>query len=1170
MKIKKIFIFIILSTFLLITSCTTHTHNYSDEWNFDENNHYYECLCGEKTNVEAHLWNDGEIVKKPNLISTGLKVYKCLVCDATKNEIIDKVVSNELIICGYNTQNAIGDYEKYEGIRLFDKNTEIDSSLYWHKIALKLSNGNYVVSEVVTSGNSLTKEYDYLILAYNNEALVNANFEIGNIVLFSTDIAKLTTGEVNITINKATGEETFEVNYVLGYEQFDSKDALYEAYFTDYYNFLIKMTDCNMEELNINNLEDFLDICKTWDAYGKNEMAGVGNAFGKYYLVPTKGGTFADQPTTHFIGYCYQNNKYLDLLEFLEVFFAYWRTDEGYTTETNNGNDFFYSSWAAFVDTCKFFYFTSDTITEKYKWFTETRSPRVHYALDHVPGVGEVNLETSGKLSNPITLPELKRMYYTFVGWFDENGNEVKTVSSSMTVYAKFIRNTYEVTFKNGSEEVLTKNVKEGLRITDIPTVENEKYEFVSWVLEDFSTYDFLNGVTKNLSFFATWESTIGNIGRVNINGYNTQEATTGYNQYEGLMLFKSGVTPGSSLYWHKVAIKYDNGEYVISDIVASENKLTSSYDYLLLSYSSETSGKYQQLLDLNLKVGDKVSFSQSLSELSNGSINVDVTFSRTTEKIYNLILIDNDADTISYVPYIIENSTVILPTPIKVGYKFKGWYLNASFDGATITSIVEVTSNITLFAKWEEKSLDDVLSFISDVVTSNTVDELPSVLNGSSLSWISEDETLYSIKDGQGFTNRLYQTHQTQTVDVSVKIDDGNTIITQTKTIIIDPVLFEEMTNPKATYFSVSSTSNYTKNNERYLSEGTMFSDKFKENMNMIYYAFAIPQADGTLTLNTSYLDEVKKLKNSGIRVLLVIDGANKTPLQAMVQLCNDDTTRATFVNNIINMITKYNFDGVDIDWEFPGTSGLSGFTTEIDQTNLNKLLRDLRNGLNNIQALNGSNYIISVAIPSTSWGAVRYDFKGNSSLGGINTYCDYVNMMSYDLNKSTHTSHVAACYSSQNSNDYKFGAVYGTEKFVSLGLDKNKIIIGAAAYGKTYSITGTVNMSATYPALGVTGTLTQISGISGSYTSGTIYYSAIAKLEKNDKYVKYTEYKNGKIVGSYLYNATDNLFITYDSVESIIEKCNYASSNGLGIMVWAYGEDSTDTIINTICDNL
>ena len=73
-----------------------------------------------------------------------------------------------------------------------------------------------------------------------------------------------------------------------------------------------------------------------------------------------------------------------------------------------------------------------------------------------------------------------------------------------------------------------------------------------------------------------------------------------------------------------------------------------------------------------------------------------------------------------------------------------------------------------------------------------------------------------------------------------------------------------------------------------------------------------------------------------------------------------------------------------------------------------------------------------------------------------------------------------------------------------------------------------------------------------------------------KTGKYQQYTEYNNGKIVGSYLYNATDKIFITYDSVEALKAKCELALKNGYGMMVWAYGEDATDTVVDTIADNL
>jgi chitinase len=320
-------------------------------------------------------------------------------------------------------------------------------------------------------------------------------------------------------------------------------------------------------------------------------------------------------------------------------------------------------------------------------------------------------------------------------------------------------------------------------------------------------------------------------------------------------------------------------------------------------------------------------------------------------------------------------------------------------------------------------------------------------------------------------------------------------------------------------------------------------------------------------------------KLRQHGIRVLLVLDGQGNS-LKALTMLSDDDAKRKLYASNVMDLVEKYNFDGVDIDWEYPGVSGLDTtyYTTQRDQMNLNKLMRDLKNEMFKRQGLYGTPYILSAAIPSTSWGSQRYDFSGEASrklsgdktLGGINDYCDYVNMMSYDLNKETNASHLTACFTSKSSGDFKFSCAYGVERFTSLGLDKNKIILGSAAYGKAYRISGNVNMSSVTPALGMSAALTIVDGVIGSYASGTIYYSGIKQLMETGKYKEYTEYNGTKVVGSYLYSNETKIYVTFDSVTSVTAKCQYAKQNGFGIMVWAYGEDSTDTIVDTICDNL
>ena len=196
----------------------------------------------------------------------------------------------------------------------------------------------------------------------------------------------------------------------------------------------------------------------------------------------------------------YQNNKFRDFIEHLEVFFAYWRTDEGYTNSTNNGNDFFASAWAALVDTCKFFYFTSDTLTDTYSWFTKERSPRVHYMLDNIPGVGYVSLikESIGSMY----LPTISRKHYRFLGWYTEDGEKTSIVSSNTKVKAKWERILYNVEFYIlGS--VKTCQVKAGLRIS-IPNFNTSGYSISGYIDESGEKFDIWNAIEKDEKIFVT------------------------------------------------------------------------------------------------------------------------------------------------------------------------------------------------------------------------------------------------------------------------------------------------------------------------------------------------------------------------------------------------------------------------------------------------------------------------------------------------------------------------------------------------------------------------------------------------------------------------------------------------------------------------------------------
>ena len=88
-----------------------HTHEYSDEWTYDDINHWHQCLCGEKSDLEEHKWNDGNIILEPTFTSTGLLRKECLDCGKIIDEEIEKLVSVYQITVNLDDDSYVVDVE---------------------------------------------------------------------------------------------------------------------------------------------------------------------------------------------------------------------------------------------------------------------------------------------------------------------------------------------------------------------------------------------------------------------------------------------------------------------------------------------------------------------------------------------------------------------------------------------------------------------------------------------------------------------------------------------------------------------------------------------------------------------------------------------------------------------------------------------------------------------------------------------------------------------------------------------------------------------------------------------------------------------------------------------------------------------------------------------------
>lgn len=228
----------------------------------------------------------------------------------------------------------------------------------------------------------------------------------------------------------------YNINYKfkgleLGKDLWNSKRELFEAFYGDFYDFILKQNgEEDLKSHNVNSKEDFYKYADYYADSMENCYA-MGFSFHKYYLIPDENGTLETQPDTGFIGYCHKNGMYTDFINFLISFFAYWRNDEGCTSFVpyNHADKFFNSAWAALVDTSKLFYFSSETV---YWW----QSFRVKYTLDNIPGVLLKGFDGT-------SLPKLRVAGYEFKGWFDgeeESSNLVTEVKEDITVYAHLVR----------------------------------------------------------------------------------------------------------------------------------------------------------------------------------------------------------------------------------------------------------------------------------------------------------------------------------------------------------------------------------------------------------------------------------------------------------------------------------------------------------------------------------------------------------------------------------------------------------------------------------------------------------------------------------------------------------------------------------------------------------
>ncbi len=319
---------------------------------------------------------------------------------------------------------------------------------------------------------------------------------------------------------------------------------------------------------------------------------------------------------------------------------------------------------------------------------------------------------------------------------------------------------------------------------------------------------------------------------------------------------------------------------------------------------------------------------------------------------------------------------------------------------------------------------------------------------------------------------------------------------------------------------------------------------------LDIIYIAFGLIDED---TFEMTFrrenrlqsLTELRK-KDPDTKLVLSIGGWGA---DGFSQMAKKPENRATFIASVMSFLDKHNLDGVDIDWEYPVTGGDIEHASN-DKTNFTKLLQELRAALDERTASDGGKMLLTIAAAADS----NY-WEESINVPKCIQYLDYINLMTYDFagSWSYETGHHTNLSAPSSGNGWwtPANAQSSVKYAMDAGVPAEKIILGAAAYGKEFS--GVKSSSN--------------NGLNQEYTGGCedIDLNDIMDLIGKNGYVRYWD---SKANAPYLFNGST--LISYDDAESIGLKAKYIVDKGLaGIMYWDYAGDSEESIIiNTARD--
>ncbi|MFF5229098.1 glycosyl hydrolase family 18 protein [Dactylosporangium sp. NPDC000521] len=258
--------------------------------------------------------------------------------------------------------------------------------------------------------------------------------------------------------------------------------------------------------------------------------------------------------------------------------------------------------------------------------------------------------------------------------------------------------------------------------------------------------------------------------------------------------------------------------------------------------------------------------------------------------------------------------------------------------------------------------------------------------------------------------------------------------------------------------------------------------------------------------------------------------------------------------------------FDGIDLDWEWPGAEGHAGnHWGPQDKANNTLLLAEFRKQLDALSATSGKRYLLTAFTPADPAKiAAGWDITHTDGTPSVFDSLDFANVQGYDFHgagsdnswEPNRTGHQGNLYGdAQDPYSFTFSVQNAVAAYTSAGVNPRQLTVGFAFYGRGWQGVAAGSSNGEWQ--------TATGAAPGQFAeeAGTRGYANLLAMVPGC-----TVYHDVQSIATSCYTGPGGQWWTFDDAWSIAQKTAWLKQqNLLGGMIWEMSGDTTNGTLMT-----